>query len=381
MPSLIKTKKKFEKFDQYTKVPTILFELISHMSLTTTEAKLLNYIILHSLNFHGPYARAWVIVSPTAFSSSRGITRDAVCKSLSSLISFGIIGFRSVKIHTNSGVQNGREFSLVSNKRLAELLEVASSQGVSKNNTPKNVDNLVGVYPQYTECIPTVYTSGCSSIHLGGILDTPVGVKPLESLKKKDAKYSLNTIKYFLNMFHEFQNSFLELYINQTHIKSEQFKIKMKIASVIRQYGLFSTYRAMSDNIFSKDAVIGDFDALNEYLKLNELDLKEDEKNLKTQSDIVFNALLEIHEKIEVDDLGKFHENFKASASALLIRMSQDKSCMIFLYSSFHEDVIEIFKISNFNIDRFTKEVLRKINLFLKAKVIGVKEIGIDLAV
>ena len=191
-------------------------------------------------------------------------------------------------------------------------------------------------------------------------------------------KYSLNTFKNFLNTFASFENSFLELYSLETNSRLQRSRLEIKITALIRSYGHYSVFIGMLACLFLKDSLLGKFEAVETLLKENHEKLKTQEETLILHCDNLFNTLLSLHQNTEIKELKIFKENFRQNASVLLMKMELEQSSnMIFLYSGIHSDILEVFETCNYNKDRFTSEVLKKLNLYFKSKILGMRGLSI----
>lgn len=381
-----------EQFElKYTTAPLLIWEVLSYAYLQPLQSQLLNYFIVNSINVFGKkqniHARKWVELHATEFALSRGCSRQGVIEAVSALIKLGFLEVNETTIGTNSGRQKGRELRLASTQKLTEILDVLrstkSKAGDKHHLSPQIVDNSQGDRPHLSPRQAPLVTLTGPTCHLVRPCLSPWGVKVPKSLSNSRWKYSLNTFKDFLNTFSKFENSFFELYSESANSKTSVFKIKMQIAALIRRYSLYSVYVAMSVNLFSKDAVIGDLDAISAFLELNKAGLRENEEKIHAHSVDLFNVLLTRRQEITKrvldrpegdlsNDLEIIADNFKASASALLSKESIEQSSMrLFFYSSFQEDVIAIFETCNCDLNRFTGEILKKINLYFKFKILG----------
>jgi ribosome biogenesis protein Nip4 len=375
-------KKQLKDFDHYTQVPVLLFQILSYARLQGIDSMLLNHIALHSLNFHSnSYARSWIKVSPSEFANERGCTRQKVSESLAKLSKFGFIDSQSAIYQTNSGMQKGREFRLVSNQKLSALFDVLNTSALHQGDkpwvTPETSVKVLGDKSQVTPCQAIGDTLSGHRLHLVRPWVTPWGVKVPESLENLPAKESLNNIKEFINKFGDFENSYLELYTLESNSRRAFFNTEMEIAALIRRYGLFSTFIAMTTNLFSEDANLGDLKSLTTFLEINEVKIKEQEQMIMLHCTNLFNSIIKIHEETPIQDLEIFQENFRQNASVLLLKSEFEQSSnKIFFYSSFPRDIVHIFETCNFNLDRFTNEILRKINIYFQTKILGVR--GLD---
>ena len=374
--------KSHKSIDLWTLAPFLIWDVQSYLRLQPLQSMVLGFIIRNSIDVFGKgdnsNARKWVAIHTTDFANERGYSRQGVMEALSALVGLGIIEVQETLLQTNSGAQRGREFKLVSNQKLQELYELLSTSATPRGDrpdlSPKNVDNSRGDRPDLSPRQAPLVTLTGQACHLVRPHLSPWGVFPSDFSKVKTAQYSLNTLKYFLKTYETFENSFLELYSENANSKASQFKIKTEIASLIRQYSLFSVFIAMSVNLFSKDAQIGDFGALKAFLELNKVKLKEQEEKIHLHSVELFNSILKIHENTPTQDLEIFRENFRQNASVLLIKEEIEQSSMkLFFYTSFHKDIISIFETCNFDLNRFTSEILKKINLYFKFKILGMK--------
>lgn len=371
----------FKNWDTYTTAPILIFQIQAYIPLNQIESMLLNYIVLHSINVFGvknSNARNWIAISPSQFGLDRGYTRQAGQKALKTLLEYGLINSREVIIKTNSGAQKGREYSLISNKKMHEKYELlsmsAKPRGANSQLAPTPVENVVGANHQLAPRQLSVGTLTTTSWHLDNCQLAPWVPKDMLSLEKITPKDSLKTFKYFLKTYFQFHNSFFELYSTQLNSKSAITKTEMKIHALIRQYGAFSTLMAMTSCLFIKNAQIGNFDALKAFLELNKDKLENQEQNLILQSDNLFQNLKTVHENTSLSELKIFRENFRQNASVLLLNMEFDqRSNGIFMYEGFNTDVIAIFEECNFNSERFTAHVIKKLNLYFKAKLLGMK--------
>lgn len=370
----------FKNWDTYTTAPILVFQIQTFARLNAIESMVFNHVVLYSINVFGvksSNARKCVTISPSTFGSERGFSRQAVLEALKRLVELGLITSKEVVVQTNSGAQIGREYCLVSNKKLYEIFELLSTsaipQGDKSRLSPSIIKKTVGDNHHLSPRQAPLVTLTGLACHLDRPHLSPLGVIVPKSLNNFVPKEFLKTFNYFLKTISSFENSFYELYCTQANSKAAEFKIKTKIVALIRQYGLYSTFIAMVACLFSKDAQIGNFDALKAFLKQHELKLQEQEQKLVLHSDNLFLKILKIHEETSVSRLETFMESFRQNASVLLIQDELEASSSIFLYSEFHQDIIAIFEVCNFNNKRFTNEVITKLNLYFKAKILGMK--------
>lgn len=367
--------------DKYTFAPVVIFNIQSFLRLNAIESMVLNHLIISSINVYkvnSPKARQWVVISPSEFGNDRGFSRQAVHLSLRKLVEIGLFEVRDIVVSTNSGAQVGREYRLVSNTKLYELYDLVSStarpRGVKSDLSPSFSLNGEGDKPRFTPCQATLVTLSGHALHLVRPYLSPWGVNVPLSLGKFFPKDSLNTIKYFLKTISSFENSFYELYITEANSKAAKSRIEMQICALIRRYGLFSTFTGMMVSLFTKNAHIGNFEVLEAFLKTNTEKLIIQEKELAIQCEILFEKLSSIHLNTEISELKIFIENFRQNVAVLFISARLPENVNeLFIYDEIQNDVLYIFETSNHRVETFKKELLKKLNLYYKAKLLGVK--------
>lgn len=371
-------------WDNYTVAPIIIFQIQSYARLTAIESNIFTHVVLGSINVYGKGhssdVRKWFYVSPTNFANERGHSRQGVSDALNKLVKNGFLNVRDVQVKTAGGYQKSREYMLVSNEKLAEIFEYLSTSanplGCKPDLHPLNQENDKGCRPDLTRVQAPLDEGAGLTWHLVRPGLHPWGVKQAKSLGNLVGKDSLNTIKYFLKTILQFQNSFYELHSLNLKSKASVYKIEMKIASLIRQYGLFSTYTAMLVCLFNKDAQMGNVDLVETFLKTNSEKFKDHEQNLILQCDNLFQELYsawKIQSELNIE-LENFLEVFRQKASFLLIDKELElRSSGIFLYPELHAEIIDIFLESNWKMHRFTKELTLKLNFYFKIKLLGHK--------
>lgn len=375
--------------DFYTTAPLTIWKILSFVRLQPLQSMVINHFIGSSLNvILGPgkkkpiTARKWVEMHTTDFARDRGCSNQAVNEALKTLVEIGLLEVKEAFIETNSGVQKGRMYCLVSNTKLDQLCEdfskSATPLGSKHYLLPENVNNSQGSKHRLSPRQAPLVTSTGPTCHLDRPYLLPYGVFPNEV---KKPKYSLKNLKYFLKMFGEFQNSFLELYYLNANSKTVEFKIKAELAALIRQYGPFSVWIACTVNLFDKDAQIGDLKLLRAFIETNIDKIKNQEENFITHSDNLYLKIFEIHQIVANDEtieLENFRKIFRQKTSFLFSKMGLEQSSSeIFLYSSFTDDVIRNFDTCVFTKDRFTDENIKKLNLYFKAKILGMKGLNV----
>lgn len=381
MPS---QKASFKHWDTYTVAPVLIFQIQSYARLTAIESNVFNYVVLGSINVYGKNhtsdIRQWFYISPSEFAQQRGHSRQGVADALKNLVDYGLILSRDVSIQTAGGLQKGREYRLISNEKLNEMFELLSKSATPKGASPacnlSQTSFVKGCRPDLTRVQVVLDKGAGPACHLVRPCLHPWGIKESESLENLAPKDSLNIIKNFLNTFLKFDNSFYELHSSVLKSKTAVFKMEMKIASLIRQYGLFSTYTAMLVCLFKKDAQIGCIKLTEAFLKNNSEKFKEYEQDLIVQSDNLFQDLNKLYMQLSDSDteLENFFEVFRQNASVLLVRKELElRSRGIFLYSGYEKDLLDTFIESNWKMQRFTKEWIQKLNLYLKIKLLGHK--------
>lgn len=386
MPS---QKTPFKHWDTYTVAPILIFQIQSYARLTAIESNVFSFIVLGSINVfgknknqtsHASDVRQWFYISPSDFAIERGYSRQGVQDALNKLVNFGFLLNREVCVQTSGGVQRGREYCLVSNEQLSEMYDVLSSsanpKGAKPYLAPSKLKKVIGARPYLAPLQAPLGTLASGTWHLSKQCLAPWGIKDSESLENLVPKDSLNTIKDFLNTFFTFNNSFYELHSSTQKSKTSIFKLEMKIAALIRQYGLFSTCTAMLVCLFNKNAEIGNIEAVEAFLKNNAKKFKEHEQNLILHCDNLFQQLYGLYRNLSDSniELENFMEVFRQNASVLLIRNELERgSSGIFFYSDYEKDVLEIFLGSNWKMQRFTKEFVLKLELYLKIKLLGHK--------
>lgn len=381
MPS---QKTPFKHWDTYTVAPVLIFQIQSYARLTAIESNVFSHVVLGSINVYGKNhtsdIRQWFFISPSEFAHERGHSRQGVADALKKLVDYGLILSRNVVTQTAGGVQKGREYRLVSNEKLSEMFELLSSsatpKGASGACTLNQTNFVKGCRPGFTRVQAPLDKGAGPTCTLVRPCLHPWGIKESESLENLVPKDSLSTIKDFLNTFLKFDNSFYELHCSVLKSKTAVFKTEMKIASLIRQYGLFSTYTAMLVCLFNKDAEIGCIKLTEAFLKTNSEKFKMCEQDLILQCDNLFQELNSLYIRLSdsVTELENFTEVFRQQASLLLVRKELElRSRGIFFYTDYEKDLLETFIESNWKMQRFTKEWIQKLNLYLKIKLLGHK--------
>ena len=365
--------------------PLLIFQLQSYARFTAIETNVFNYIVLESINVFREKGksssddRKWVYVSPTDFANQRGHSRQGVQDALNKMLKYGFISSREVWIKTSGGVQKAREYQLVSNFKLSEICDLLCTsvkpKGAKQDLAPLKLNKVIGCRPDLAPSQAPLGTLTGLTWHLSRPCLAPWGIKETESLENLVSKDSLSTIKKFINTFFDFENSFYELHTKESKSKTAVFKIEMKIASLIRRYGLFSTYSAMFVCMFNKDAQIGDIDFIEAFLKTNSEKFKDYEQNLILQCDNLFQELYELYFLVtDNTELENIKNVFRQSASTLLIKKENElRSLGIFFYNDYEKELLDIFMESNWKVQRFTKNWITKLNLYFKAKILGHK--------
>lgn len=378
--------------DAFRPAPLLIFQLQSYARFSAIETNVFNYIVLESINVFqkkgesSSDARKWIYVSPSDFALERGHSRQGVQDALNKMVKYDWVLSREVWIKTSGGVQKGREYQLVSNFKLSEICDLlcvsAKPKGSNSELHPLEVKKVKGCRPELAPCKAGVGTLTARSWHLVRPGLAPWGIKTTKSLDNLVAKDSLNTIKEFINTFLNFENSFYEYHSSTlkigskfSHAKTQTFKMEMKIASLIRRYGLFSTYTAMFACMFNKDAQIGDIDLVEEFLKTNSDKFKDHEQNLILQCDNLFQEIYELYLLVsENTELENIKNVFRAKASLLLSeKVIELRSIGIFFYNDYENELLDTFMESNWKVQRFTKNWITKLNLYFKAKLLGHK--------
>lgn len=374
-----------KRWDYYTVAPIIIFQIQSYARFTAIESNVFTYIVLGSINVYGKGlssdARQWFYISPTEFANDRGHSRQGVSDALNKLVKNGFLNVRDVQVKTAGGYQKSREYMLVSNEKLLEIFELLSTsanpQGCKSDLHPLNQEKNKGCKSHLTRVQARLDKGAGQACHLVRPGLHPWGVNQSKSLGNLVGKDSLNTIKDFLKTILEFQNSFYELHSLSLKSKASVSKLEMKIASLIRLYGLFSTYTAMLVCLFNKDAQMGNVDLVETFLKTNSEKFKDHEQNLILQCDNLFHSIFQLYQDLSNSDieLESFMETFRQKASLLLITSELElRSRGIFFYSDFHKDIIDTFLETKFSVNLFTKEwISKKLNLYFKAKLLGHK--------
>ena len=367
--------------DNYTIAPTLIWQVLSFARLTPAESMVLNHIIINSINVFGvkhPNKRKWTVLSPSEFGNERGLSRQGIQDALKNLVHIGLILSRETIYQTASGHQKGREYQLVSNEKLLALYELLSTsakpKGAKHELAPKISLIEVGARPEMALRQATLGTPAGHALHLDRPYLAPWGVKLPKSWEKTLSKESLNSFKYFLKTFSTFDFSYYELFSTTVSSKAATFKIETKIASLIRRYSYFSAFIATTTCTLNKPSQMGNFDVIEAFLKENSERIQIQEKNFVHLIDQLFFDLMSLHESMDLTRLEIFKENFKANASVLLAKkMLEASSSEIFIYSSIQDDILYAFETSVFNMERFNKVLRDKLDLYFKAKLLGIK--------
>jgi hypothetical protein len=369
-------------WDTYTTVPLLVFQIQSIARLTPIESMVFNHVVLHSVNVFGiknPNARKYVSISPSEFGKERGFSRQAIQEALKKLTIFGLIECRETILQTISGPQKGREYALVKNEKLNEIFELMNVSAKPRSAKPslalENLSKEVSAKPGLADCQARLSALAGQAWQFDRPALALSGVSLSKSLTISFRKESSKSIKNFLNTFLDFENSFYELYSLQLNSKAAISKMELEIIALIRRYGLFQVYIAMSACLFQESAEIGNLNALKAFLKNNSERLKAQEALITLRCDNLYLKLKNLYEELsETIRLEIFRENFRQQASLLLLREEFDqKSNEIFIYNGFKEDVIKSFETSRHNLDRFQSDILKNINLYFQAKILGMK--------
>lgn len=386
--------------DAHVRISIPLMRYLQQESFTALEYNLVLYIIEHSINFSlvkNGGTSLWVEISPSRYAEQTGHHRVAVSRSLSKLSYLGIFEVVTLK---KLG-QEYRSFRVVEKNKLNKALSDVSHANSKKPNRKKpslvadsihgneeNLENNVAdSLHSKTEKI-NIETLDCSHTRYGHVVIRATAMylyalRPCSYTRYSQDKITdrfqdvsnfqecINNLKeYSKNVSTFLPPSYYDAIVSSTRSRKERRDLQIVLRRSIDRYSLFSVWIAINVHLSSKELHFANFSVLDAILKNHKDEINELWEKVLLHVDNLFYDLCSY--EIECDSKSL---NFNVHAQLFLTSKRTENKSLIYFFDSIEEGIIQAFTISNKNIDSFKEKVIKKINLYFKAKIYGEREL------
>lgn len=390
--------------EAHVRITIPLIRYLQREFLTALEYNIVLFIIEHSINFSlikNGGMPLWVEISPSRYAEEFGHHRVAVSKALSRLAYLGIFEVVTLK---KLG-QEYRNFRVVErdklNKALSDVthanskkpnrkkpeLVTSSLQGddekLSKDKTDSVASSLQSkvhkMNSELVDCSHTRYghvVMRATAMYLCAL--RPCSYTRYGQEKKADKFHDVvnfqecikNLEEYSKNVSNFASPSYYDAIASATKTRKERRDLQITLRRSIDRYDLFSVWIAINVHLSNKELHFANFGVLEAILKNHKEEISEMWDTVLLQVDNLFHELNSYQVECDSKML-----NFNIQSQIFLTSKRTEKKSLIFFFDSFEESVLQTLMISNGNLDSFREKIIKKINLYFKAKIYGEREL------